>query len=111
MLSCFGVFFRDLGNIMSHVLRIMWYLSPGLYHISSVVGDYKGFLQLDWSDPRSIYLLNPFAHLMGAYRDCIMHNALPDLPGIVFALALGALAVVLGLWVFHSQERKFAKLV
>ena len=112
MFSCFGVFFRDLGNIMTHVLRIVWYLSPGLYPLSRVLkADYRGFLQLDWSDFHSIYLLNPFAHLMGGYRDCIMYGNMPDLAGIGFAFCLGVVGIGLGLWVFQNQERKFAKLV
>ena len=112
MFSCFGVFFRDLGNIMTHILRIVWYLSPGLYTVTRVLKvEYKGFLQLDWADFRSIYLLNPFAHLMEGYRDCIMYGNVPDLGGIGFALGLGVVAVALGLWVFQNQERKFAKLV
>jgi ABC-type polysaccharide/polyol phosphate export permease len=111
MFSCFGAFFRDLGNLMTHLLRMGWYMSPGLYTIASVVGDYAGLLRADWSDPRSLYLLNPFAHVMTGFRDCLMYNRLPDLPGIAFALVFGILSIAVGFWVFRRTEPKFAKVV
>ncbi len=111
LLSCFGAFFRDLGNIMTHVLRMMYYLSPGLYAISDVVKGYEGFLSADWSDVRSLYLLNPLAHVMKGYRDAILYGHVPDFAGLGYALAVGVLMLVAGLMVFRSQEHKFAKCV
>ena len=29
-----NVFFRDLGNVVGHVLRLWWFLSPGLYSLA-----------------------------------------------------------------------------
>ncbi|MHC4591672.1 MAG: ABC transporter permease [Planctomycetota bacterium] len=111
MCSCFGVFFRDLGNLMAHILRVGWYMSPGLYTIAHVIEGYDGFLSADWSSVRSIYVLNPFAHIMEGYRACIMYNRLPDLAGLAFAFGLGILSILAGLWVFHLMERKFAKVI
>ena len=31
-----NVFFRDLGNVSRHVLRLWWYLSPGLYSLAAL---------------------------------------------------------------------------
>ena len=31
-----NVFFRDLGNVVGHVLRLWWFLSPGLYSLASL---------------------------------------------------------------------------
>ena len=31
-----NVFFRDLGNVEGHVLRLWWFLSPGLYSLASL---------------------------------------------------------------------------
>jgi ABC-type polysaccharide/polyol phosphate export permease len=113
LLSCFGVFFRDLSNLMRHVLRMMWFLSPGLYAIGDIRGleGYDGFLSTDWSRPVSVYVLNPFAHVMEGYRATIMYGEFPDLPGIAFAFILGILSVAAGLWVFQRFERKFAKVL
>ena len=29
-----NVFFRDLGNVATHVMRLWWFLSPGLYSLA-----------------------------------------------------------------------------
>ena len=31
-----NVFFRDLGNVEGHVLRLWWFLSPGLYSLAAL---------------------------------------------------------------------------
>jgi len=111
MFSCFGVFFKDLGNIMTHVLRVVWYLSAGLYAISDIVGGYDGLLGTDWSRIRSYYLLNPFAHIMEGYRSAILYGRTPDLAGLAFAFCVGVLWVFVGLRIFQSKERKFTKFI
>ncbi len=111
MFSCFGVFFKDLSNIMTHILRFCWFLSPGLYAISDVIKGYNTFLSVDWSSARSLYVLNPFAHIMEGYRAAILYGRTPDLGGLAMAFALGLVSVAVGLVVFQRQERKFVKFV
>ncbi len=111
LFSCFGVFFKDLGNIMVHFLRVMWWMSPGLYKITDVVKGYSGFANTDWSRFSSLYVLNPFAHIMEGYRSAIMYDSVPDLAGIAYALCVGLEAVAVGLFLFQRLEKKFAKLV
>ena len=36
LVSAGNVFFRDLGNVSRHVLRLWWYLSPGLYSLAAL---------------------------------------------------------------------------
>jgi ABC-type polysaccharide/polyol phosphate export permease len=111
MFSCFGVFFRDLSNIMGHVLRVVWYVSAGMYSISDIVGKYNGLFSANWSKPRSLFLLNPFAHIMEAYRDVLIYGRAPDPGGMALVFCVGLLSVFIGLKIFRSQERKFAKYV
>jgi len=111
MFSCFGVFFKDLGNIMSHVLRVGWYLSPGLYAITDILKGYKGVAHTPITGPLCLYLLNPFAYIMEGYRDAIVYGRTPDLGGLLYTLLVGAVSIFLGLRVFQGQERKFAKFV
>lgn len=74
-LSALNVFFRDVAKLASHAFRVGFYLSPGLYALSSVPAEY-----------RSLYELNPFATLFPAYRAIVMEHSVPD------ATALGAVA-------------------
>lgn len=111
LLACIGVFFQDLASLMGHVLRVSWYLSPGLYSIADVITGYRGVASLDAYNLRSLYALNPLAHVIESYRQALLFNRTPDVLGLVLALAFGAALLVAGLALFRSQERKFAKLV
>lgn len=111
MFSCFGVFFRDLSNIMSHVLRVMWYMSPGLYRITDVIENYEGMGSLQFDSFRVLFVFNPFAHIMESYREAVMYGSTPDMWGLAYALVFGVVCVFLGFIIFQSQERKFAKAI
>ncbi|MHC4561143.1 MAG: ABC transporter permease [Planctomycetota bacterium] len=109
LVSCMGVFFKDLSNLLTHVLRVGWFLSPGLYLVDYIVPGYKGFFGSDWTHLRTWYLLNPFVHIMGALRDIVMFNRAPDWGGLAYCTALGLTLCWVGLSVFRKYERIFAK--
>ena len=71
-----NVFFRDLGNVEGHVLRLWWFLSPGLYSLAVArrAGIFKEHPAL-----RTIVGWNPFAILFEAYRKVIYGT--PQTPG------------------------------
>src|SRR5262245_12275842 len=66
--SSVNVFFRDLGNVMRHLLRLWFYLSPALYSIERLENTH--FFQ---ENPilLSIAKANPFAILFESYRAVI----------------------------------------
>jgi ABC-type polysaccharide/polyol phosphate export permease len=108
-----NVFFRDLGNVLRHALRLWFYLSPGLYSLSV----------LDSSDVfraspvlRTIAHLNPFAVLFEAYRAVIYGkpNApphAPDLQSLVILLVVSVVLLALGTIVFKRLEPTYAKVL
>ena len=104
--AAINVFFRDVGNISRHVLRLWFYLSPGLYSIEQLrqVGSESPLLV-------EILLLNPFAILFTAYRDVVFDGRLPEwgaLGGLLLvSLALLALTTLL----FKRVEPAFAKVL
>jgi lipopolysaccharide transport system permease protein/teichoic acid transport system permease protein len=63
-----NVFFRDLGNVLRHMLRLWFYLSPALYSLSRV--ENTNFMQ---NNPVLLFLAkaNPFAILFESYRAVI----------------------------------------
>jgi ABC-type polysaccharide/polyol phosphate export systems, permease component len=115
LVSAANVFFRDLGNAVAHVLRLWWFLSPGLYSLASLenITTIKDHPILGF-----IAAMNPFAVLFEAYRtviygapDGIGLPTSPDLISLLYLL-LGSL-VFLGLCIvfFKRVEPDFAKVL
>ena len=77
LVSAANVFFRDLGNAISHALRLWWFLSPGLYSLAWL--DDVKFVR---DNPNIAFLagLNPFAVLFEAYRAIIYGGPNGELP-------------------------------
>jgi len=114
LVSAGNVFFRDLGNVARHVLRLWFYLSPGLYSIAVLE-------QVNLLDQfpilRTLLLLNPFAILFTAYRTVIWGTSPDGPPTTPDWGALGLLAVAsvvflaLATVVFKRLEPNFAKVL
>lgn len=106
LLSAINVFYRDVGNVSRHALRLWFYLSPALYSLDQV----RTFAQLDPLIVR-LMTLNPFAVLFEAYRAVIYHGMAPDWPGLIalFTVSLGLLALTTVL--FKRVEPAFAKVL
>jgi ABC-type polysaccharide/polyol phosphate export permease len=74
-LSCFGVLFEDLRLFSGHVLRVGFYLSPGLYGVDMVSDRLHESLAPPWGDAAfATYMANPFAILITGYRDSILYG-------------------------------------
>jgi ABC-type polysaccharide/polyol phosphate export permease len=114
IVSAANVFFRDLGNAVGHVLRLWWFLSPGLYSLAWLndTATVKHHPILGF-----IAGLNPFAVLFEAYRAVVYGSAdggLPHPPDLVslFYLLLGSLAFLgLAIIFFKRVEPDFAKVL
>jgi ABC-type polysaccharide/polyol phosphate export permease len=118
LVSAANVFFRDLGNALGHLLRLWWFLSPGLYSLDNL-------REVDFVQRHPIiadlFSLNPFAILFEAYRAVIYGTAAPapqqptahppDLAAL--AALLLASVVLLGLCItfFKRVEPEFAKVL
>lgn len=98
ILAGLGVFFVDTGNIMSHILRMWYFLSPGLYDVSQVP---ESMLPL--------FRLNPFCELMTMYRDIIMWGRMPSAFDMGYAFLAGLVACTLGYFFFKHYEGRFVQ--
>jgi lipopolysaccharide transport system permease protein len=108
-----NVFFRDLGNVLRHALRLWFYLSPGLYALS-VLDNSATFR----ANPilRTIAHANPFATLFEAYRAIIYGKGealphLPDFQSLGTLLVASLVLLALGTIVFKRLEPSFAKVL
>ncbi|MCA1569163.1 MAG: ABC transporter permease [Chloroflexi bacterium] len=107
-----NVFFRDLGNVVRHLLRLWWYLSPGLYALSHL--DEISLFE----NPvlRFIAHANPFAVLFEAYRSVIYGTPdgppiPPDWTSLLILLVASTAFLALASVAFKRLEPTFAKVL
>lgn len=104
LLSCGNVHFRDVGYITGVAIIFGFYASPVFYELGfvlnpggvpeSVAGWYPWLVRL--------YLLNPMAGLLTAYRDVVvLGQATPTWWLLLWPAMLGLLSLVAGVWLFR----------
>ncbi len=108
VLSAANAFYRDVSNVMQHVLRLWFYVSPILYTVDDL--------------PKSptvhfLFMLNPFAVLLSAYHTVIWGTAdgaaqgPPDLVALTVLLALSCVALLVAIAIFKRVEPAFARIL
>jgi homopolymeric O-antigen transport system permease protein len=112
--SAANVFFRDLGNALGHALRLWWFLSPGLYSLSSVHN--LEFIKQHHL-AATLVNLNPFAVLFEAYRAVIYGTpdggppTSPDLGSLAALFGASLILIALATIFFKRLEPNFAKVL
>jgi ABC-type polysaccharide/polyol phosphate export permease len=101
-----NVFYRDLGNVSRHVLRLWFYLSPAIYSISQVdhIVQENPVLGV-------LFNLNPFTILFEAYRAVIYSGNLPRWSTLGGLLLASLLLLIVATWLFKRVEPAFAKIL
>ena len=100
LLSSLNIFFRDVQNLSAYGLRLWFYMSPSLYTVELVPDQF-----------RSVYGLNPFAHVFPAYRDLLMEGRFSSLTDLAWIFGSGILVIVIGYIAFKWAEPRFAKVL
>jgi lipopolysaccharide transport system permease protein/teichoic acid transport system permease protein len=107
LLAAANAFYRDVANVMSHLLRLLFYVSPALYAMWEVPNE-----QL-----QTLMLLNPFTTLLTAYRtvtwgtETVHHGTRPDFLALGILLVISSLLVVLAVALFKRVEPAFARIL
>ncbi|MCC6263882.1 MAG: ABC transporter permease [Bryobacterales bacterium] len=100
LLSALGLLFRDLGQLMGFLLTVWFFLTPICYPEESVP-----------QAARPVLALNPFLHLVRAFRDTLLEGRAPDWPQFAGLSITAALAFLTGYTVFHKLRRSFPDLL
>ncbi len=114
VVSAGNVFFRDLGNVARHVLRLWFYLSPGLYSLALLE---EVNLLDDWPILRLLLEINPFAILFEAYRAVIWGTpdggppTFPDWAALAALTVASTIFLALATVMFKRLEPNFAKVL
>ncbi|MCC7341805.1 MAG: ABC transporter permease, partial [Bryobacterales bacterium] len=100
LLSALGLLFRDLGQLMGFLLTVWFFLTPICYPEESVP-----------QAARPVLALNPFLHLVRAFRDILLEGHAPDWPRFAGLSMTAALVFLAGYTVFHKLRRSFPDLL
>jgi homopolymeric O-antigen transport system permease protein len=114
-LGALNVFYRDIGNVAKHAMRLWFYLSPGLYAFATLQA---ATAKLPIPLMQHILLWNPFAILFNAYRDVIYGapaapygGLIPDWGALGALLAASLILLALSTLLFKRVEPAFAKVL
>lgn len=109
-LSCFtsviNVYLPDMKRIVGFGIRIWWFLSPILYEAERVLGSDR-IPEIG----KKLFLANPFATLIPAYREILIHHGMPDITGLLALLAFSIIFLELGLIVLRRFSNDIPKML
>ncbi|WP_404468978.1 ABC transporter permease [Sutcliffiella horikoshii] len=95
----FGVFFKDMKNVLTHFIRLWFYLSPALYSLDQIP-----------ESVRFLWWFNPNTTLFESYRNVVMFESSP----LYFQLSiLGLISIVLiyvGLLLLNKNDKAYLKM-
>jgi lipopolysaccharide transport system permease protein len=109
-LSAINVYYRDTLMIMDVVLLAWFFLTPVVYSIAMLPSSYE-ILGFTVNVQRLMYILNPMASLIAAYRDLLYWGYRTDLDFFVRTAITAAAVLVLGYWYFVRKSRDFGEKV
>ncbi|WP_090843069.1 ABC transporter permease [Alkalicoccus daliensis] len=97
-LAYVSVFIRDIENLLTHVVRILFYSSPIIWEGGRLPEEYQWVVDI-----------NPIAHLVNSYRDVLMYQVSPNFLALSIILAASALFVFSFLYYYSKNEYKIIK--
>lgn len=96
-LASLGVFVRDVGQILGVVMTMWFFLTPIVYPETAVTPSIRSF-----------YVLNPFFHIVKAYRALVLEGVLPGGTTLAAMAGFGVAAFFLGYAWFRKTQKAFA---
>ncbi len=101
-----NVFFRDLGNMARHLLRLWFYLSPALY-----TADRYDVIKEQSSLVGVLLNMNPWSILFESYHNVIFNKLMPDFGALGLLLIVSILLLSVTTVFFKRVEPAFAKVL
>ncbi|MBF8289629.1 MAG: Transport permease protein [Chloroflexi bacterium] len=104
--AALNVFFRDIGNLSRHALRLWFYLSPALYGAAVINDVARTHPQI-----ATLITINPFYPILNAYRSVIYEGTTPDWIALGGVLSVSLAFLLVATWFFKRVEPTFAKVL
>ena len=98
--SSANLFYRDIRHVMPLVTQMWMYVSPVVYGLERVHGKIL-----------SVYMLNPMASIIGAYRDVVLEGHPPAWNYLGYSAVVSIVIFLIGYRMFKKLEPLFAETV
>jgi lipopolysaccharide transport system permease protein len=90
-LSALTVHFRDVLNVLGHVLQVWFFATPVIYNYADI---------REGTALRAVLRLNPMTHVMVTYQQILFHGRVDHWRGLFLALLVGLVAFAIGAFLF-----------
>lgn len=97
-LSHLGAYYYDVDRVLSFILRVWYYVSPGLYSLASVPESY-----------RHLFWLNPLTTIMESSRNVFLYGKSPVYPALAGLAVLSLVIIYFGLKKLREFDRVYTK--
>ncbi|NOX73042.1 MAG: ABC transporter permease [Alphaproteobacteria bacterium] len=93
ILGIFNVFSRDVGQVLSIVMQIWFWLTPIVYPLEIVPAQLRWFVDL-----------NPMVALVGIYQNALLYNRWPDPASLIVPVAAAVFLFALAFFIFRRAS-------
>ncbi len=97
--SAINVYVKDVEYIMNFIINLLFYATPILYPASMFAGS-----NIMW-----IFRLNPFAHIIDAYKNIFYVHTVPGIKSLLILLLVGIVLLIISYMIFKKLEKRFAE--
>ena len=95
----FGVYVEDLSNVVTIVLRFVFYLTGIFYNVEKRIPEY--------GDQLTRY--NPMAYLINSARQCLIYEMTPGRKLLLLWLAVSLIIAAAGIRKIYKEENSYVK--
>lgn len=100
VIGVLNVFFRDLAQLVPIILQFLFWFTPIVYPIVIIPEHIRPML-----------MFNPVYPLVSAYHDVLAYQRAPDLFALGVLGLIGALLLILGLWLVRKANAEMVDLL
>lgn len=99
LLSSINVYVKDVEYLIVFIVNMLFYATPILYAPDTFNGT-----KFAW-----IFKLNPFSHIINAYRDIFYVHQVPQIGNLLFLFVIAISLLVICYQIFVKLEKRFAE--
>ena len=98
IVSAIDLYFRDIENIITFVINMLFYATPILYT-----------QDIFPTNLRWIIDINPMAGIINSYRDVFYYKVAPNFSNLFIIFIISLIVLILGYIIFEKLQKRFAE--